>query len=116
VIPQFEDLVRRRHKSKRTLDKLPETKEELDEQLKNMRLDGLKKVAEDALQSASADRKDWKEKRDKQRAKHVQRFMTSFSRYTDAYSGVVEIVRNAGSPYGPAAYSSLSLFLIARAR
>ena len=42
----------------------------------------------------------------------LQTFMTRFADFLEAYSGIVEIVKQADSQYGGLAYSSLSLLLL----
>ncbi|KIY04113.1 uncharacterized protein Z520_00805 [Fonsecaea multimorphosa CBS 102226] len=41
-----------------------------------------------------------------------QVFITRFSNFLTAYSGIVEVVKNASAPYGNLAYGTLSLLLI----
>ncbi|KIW91001.1 uncharacterized protein Z519_08784 [Cladophialophora bantiana CBS 173.52] len=41
-----------------------------------------------------------------------QAFVTRFSNFLTAYSGIVDVVKNASSPYGNLAYGTLSLLLI----
>jgi hypothetical protein len=42
----------------------------------------------------------------------AQKFVTSFAKFLDAYSGVVEVVKKAGGPYGDVAYECLSIFFV----
>ena len=42
----------------------------------------------------------------------LQSFMTRFADFLEAYSGIVEIVKQADSQYGGLAYSTLSLLLL----
>ena len=42
----------------------------------------------------------------------AQDFANGFSEFVGAYSGIVDIVRGAGGPYGEVAYQSLSILLI----
>jgi len=72
----------------------------------------IKETAENGLQLASNDREKWAELRHKGPGRFVQSFLTSFSSYLEAYSGIVEVVKNGGQPYGQVAYSTLSIFLI----
>jgi len=44
----------------------------------------------------------------------LQNFFTSFSEFLTAYSGIIELVRNAGQQYGEAAYQTLSILLTVR--
>jgi len=75
---------------------------------------GLKETAENSLQVASNGRDEWTQRRHKKPGRHVQSFLTSFSSYLSAYSGIVEVVKNGGQAYGQVAYSTLSIFLIVR--
>jgi len=72
----------------------------------------LKETAESGLQLASNDRDKWAELRHKGSGRFIQSFLTSFSNYLEAYSGIVEVVKNGGQSYGQVAYSTLSIFLI----
>ena len=45
----------------------------------------------------------------------LQTFMTRFADFLEAYSGIVEIVKEADSQYGGLAYSTLSLLLLVSA-
>jgi hypothetical protein len=113
---QFEQFVREKLKSKLPGEELPTTKkglsELLEKQLKVFGVNDLKDIAENGLQNAANDQDGWSQKHGKQPGKYVQNFLTTFSRYLEAYSGVVEVVKSAGQPYGQVAYSTLSLFLI----
>ena len=42
----------------------------------------------------------------------LQTFMTRFADFLEAYSGIVEIIKQADSQYGGLAYSTLSLLLL----
>ena len=44
----------------------------------------------------------------------LQTFMTRFADFLEAYSGIVEIVKQADSQYGGLAYSTISLLLLVR--
>lgn len=114
---KFEQFIKEKLKSKLLEEELPTTKKALNEllekQLKKFGIKDLKEIAENGLQYATNDQEDWSQKHQKQPGRYVQNFLTTFSRYLEAYSGVVEVVKSAGQPYGQVAYSTLSLFLIA---
>jgi hypothetical protein len=46
----------------------------------------------------------------------IQRFVTRFANFLTAYSDIVELVKNASSPYGNVAYGTLSLLFIVNDR
>ena len=70
------------------------------------------------LDSAEAKKLAWSVKRKKGLRKLptlLQSFMTHFADFLEAYSGIVEIVKQADSQYGGLAYSTLSLLLLVSA-
>ena len=67
------------------------------------------------LASAQAKNLAWSAKRKKGLRKLptlLQTFMTRFADFLEAYSGIVEIVKQADSQYGGLAYSTVSLLLL----
>ena len=42
----------------------------------------------------------------------VQRFATTLAKFMETFSGVIEVMKNAGAPYGAVGYQSLSVLLI----
>ena len=42
----------------------------------------------------------------------AQNFVQSFSDFLSVYSGIVELLKSAGQPYGAVAYETLSILLI----
>lgn len=46
--------------------------------------------------------------------KRLQQFLKTFSDFLGAYSGIIDLVRNAGQQYGEAAYQTLSILLVVR--
>ncbi|TVY81584.1 hypothetical protein LSUE1_G003620 [Lachnellula suecica] len=48
----------------------------------------------------------------KQAGRRAQEFANGFSQFVSAYSGIVDIVKGAGGPYGEVAYQTLSILLI----
>ncbi len=67
------------------------------------------------LGSAQARNLAWSAKRKKGLRKLptlLQTFMTRFADFLEAYSGIVEIVKQADSQYGGLAYSTVSLLLL----
>ncbi|PQE06025.1 hypothetical protein CJF30_00004962 [Rutstroemia sp. NJR-2017a BBW] len=42
-----------------------------------------------------------------------QEFASTFADFLSAYSGIIDIVKSAGAPYGEIAYQSLSILLVA---
>ncbi|TVY38285.1 hypothetical protein LOCC1_G007041, partial [Lachnellula occidentalis] len=55
---------------------------------------------------------EYRKKGPKRVGRWVQDFTSGFSRFVGAYSGMVDIVRGAGGPYGEVAYQTLSILLI----
>ena len=91
------------------------SKEEIEQQLQELDPRGLKELGDSTLRDSKSARFSYLEERSKG-AKHLgsglQKFLTSFSNYLAAYSGIVEVVKQAGQPYGQVAYGALSLLLI----
>lgn len=70
------------------------------------------------LESAQARNLAWSAKRKRGLRKLptlLQTFMTRFADFLEAYSGIVEIVKQADSQYGGLAYSTVSLLLLVSA-
>ena len=111
---EFEQFVREKLKIKLATKQIQTTKEGLKDQLKELGVRDLKEVAEKGLDRVVGHGERWSQDHDRQYGKYVQKFMTGFARYLEAYSGVVEVLKQGGSGYGAAAYSTLSLFLIVR--
>ena len=72
-------------------------------------------AASSELELAEAKNIAWSNKRNSGLRKFpalLQSFMTRFADFLEAYSGIVEIVKQADSQYGGLAYSTLSLLLL----
>jgi hypothetical protein len=92
------------------------TKEQLDKQIEDAK-NGLSAplVALQNLDDASKSRDAYKEDRmhgRKRVGRWVQEFANVFSQFVSVYSGIVDIVKSAGGPYGEVAYQTLSILLI----
>lgn len=56
----------------------------------------------------------WKAKREKgvgKAGRRIQEFLTSFKGFLNVYSGIVEVIKVPGIPFGNVAYETLSLLL-----
>jgi hypothetical protein len=94
------------------------TKEEIQKQIETLTLSELQEKVDGGLGDAVKAHSKWLMKREKGAKKvgsSLQRFVTCFSDFLDAYSGIVDIVKNAGFPYSNVAYGTLSLFITVRA-
>jgi hypothetical protein len=91
------------------------SKEEIEQQLQELDPRELKELGDSHLRDSKSARLSYLEERSKG-AKNLgsgfQKFLNSFSNYLAAYSGIVEVVKQAGQPYGQVAYGALSLLLI----
>ena len=71
--------------------------------------------ADAELDLAQAKKSAWSAKRKKGLRKLptlLQTFMTRFAEFLEAYSGIVEIIKQADNQYGGLAYSTVSLLLL----
>ncbi|OAP62731.1 hypothetical protein AYL99_01958 [Fonsecaea erecta] len=76
---------------------------------------GTKEEVERQIEDARAAHMNWVEGRQTGSRRYgaaFQVFITRFSNFLTAYSGIVEVVKNASAPYGNLAYGTLSLLLI----
>ncbi|OQU97551.1 hypothetical protein CLAIMM_03470 [Cladophialophora immunda] len=76
---------------------------------------GTKEEVEMQIEEARAAYMSWLEGRQTGSRRYgtaFQVFITRFSNFLTAYSGIVEVVKNASAPYGNLAYGTLSLLLI----
>lgn len=93
------------------------TKEELNKQIEDVQ-DGISPlVALQSLNDASKSHHVYTEDRKhgtKRVGRCAQEFANGFSQFVAAYSGIVDIVKSAGGPYGEVAYQTLSILLIVR--
>ena len=93
------------------------TKEELDQQLDELNISQLRGMADGKLNDANFIHGAYTDQRNhgvKKLGKATQNFFQSFSEFLEAYSGIVDIVQQAGQQYGDVAYEALSIFLIVR--
>jgi hypothetical protein len=97
--------------------KLPTTKEMLDEQITNYGLDyhSTRNAAMDALSDANGAQQSYQRERQtgvKKAGKLTQDFVKTFADFLGVYSGIISLMKGAGSMYGEVAYETLSILFI----
>ncbi|TVY32027.1 hypothetical protein LSUB1_G008432 [Lachnellula subtilissima] len=126
VLPPPNDILKTHQEFKRKLRKalkigskevqIASTKEELETQIEAVR----NRLSPPLLALQNLDDADkahdvyteYRKKGPKRVGRWAQDFANGFSQFVGAYSGIVDIVRSAGGPYGEVAYQSLSILLI----
>lgn len=96
-----------------TRDSIKEQVEQIRRQALN--INPLKEDATATVEVAVSKVAQWEVKRRNGRRKGaalVEKFLRNFSGFLEAYSGIVEVVKCAGAPYGEAGYEAVSLLLI----
>lgn len=103
--------------NKRAGGKLPTTKEELDQHITNYELEfcSSKDQAMGALSDANGAQQSYRTVRQsgvKRVGRVTQEFVKTFADFLGVYSGIISLMRGAGSVYGEVAYEVLSVFFI----
>jgi hypothetical protein len=92
------------------------TKDELKKQIEEIQIgESLHAVALENLDSASKSRDAYQLEREhgsKRISRWAQEFANGFAEFVSAYSGILDIVKGAGGPYGEVGYQTLSILLI----
>ena len=92
------------------------TKDELEKQIEEIQNpESIHTVARKNFDKAVRSRNEYQLEREhgpKKVGRWAQEFASGFARFVATYSGILEIVRRAGGPYGEVGYQTLSILLI----
>lgn len=111
---ELKRLVSRELPSQKFNVQICDTKETFELQLSANAPKEVSQAAYAALTDGIASKEAWTERRSHGVHKvgaHIQNFATNLAKFVEAYSGIVEVVKSAGGPYGSAGYSALSCLL-----
>lgn len=86
------------------------TKEDIEMEIERTRETIAKEI--ERAKAANADWSDARQNGARKVGSTIQRSITCFANFLTAYSDIVELVKNASSPYGNTAYGALSLLFI----
>jgi hypothetical protein len=116
---QFKQKLRSFLKKNRGNVEPPQTKEELEKEIAKYDYSNLKNEAGAALNAAARVNSKYNRERNeggKKIGRFAQEFVHSFSEFLGAYSGIVNIMKDAGQVYGEVAYETLSVLFIVYSR
>lgn len=92
------------------------TKDELKKQIEEIQSgESLRTIALENLDNASKSRDEYQFQREhgsKRVGRWAQEFANGFAEFVGAYSGIIDIIKGAGGPYGEVGYQTLSILLI----
>ena len=112
---EFKERIKRILKGKGKDLSFRTTEEGLRQQLEDLEVHQLRHHADSELQKAKMVNAIYNDERTtgaKQGRRTAQNFVAIFSDFLCAYSGIIQLVRNAGQQYGEVAYETLSVLLI----